>query len=120
EIEWWGDGKELVEAEVNHWLQSLQESFDLRKGPLVKYGVVRGHDRDRVICITHHLVSDWISHRILLEDFDRAYSAEAVGEIVLPSAVTELDEWVSEAARATRTRDDRSALAAGWSRVAAA
>lgn len=117
-VGWFEESDAAAEANVNEWVQSLQGSFDLQAGPLVRYGVVRGRDGDRVLCITHHLVSDWISHRVLLEDLDRAYAAAGDGEIVLPPAVTELDEWVSEAVRSTRARTDRSALVEAWKRVA--
>jgi non-ribosomal peptide synthase protein (TIGR01720 family) len=83
----------------------------------VRYGVVRGPAADRVLCVTHHLVSDWISHRILLEDIDRAYATELATEIALPPAVTELDEWVQAARRATRESAKRGTVGAAWARI---
>ncbi|HEY1109533.1 MAG TPA: condensation domain-containing protein, partial [Opitutaceae bacterium] len=95
------------------WVRELQAGFDLTATPLVKYGWVSAPGGDRVLCLTHHLVSDWVSHRILLEDFAASYA----GEKLLP-AVTEVDEWVQAGQRWARDRSSRAAALAGWSGVA--
>lgn len=106
-----------AEGEVEAWVRSLQAGFVLETGALVRYGVVRGPEKDRVVCVTHHLVSDWISHRILFEDIDGAYAAESPDAIALPPAAAELDEWTREARRSAREGENREAFAAAWAAV---
>ena len=74
---------------------------------------------DRVLCVTHHLVSDWVSHRILLEDLETAYRAESAAS-ALPPAVTELDEWTDAGAVWAADAAARRDSVAAWSATAQA
>lgn len=95
------------------WARGLQAGFDLAARPLVRYGWVRGAEADKVLCLTHHLVSDWVSHRILLEDLNLAYEGAE-----LPPPVTEVDEWVRAGQRWAADASLRQPALAGWRAVA--
>jgi amino acid adenylation domain-containing protein/FkbH-like protein/non-ribosomal peptide synthase protein (TIGR01720 family) len=108
------------ESVVGEWVRRQQAGLDLAQGPLIRYGVIRGGERDRMLCITHHLVSDWVSHRILREDLEAAYAApDGAGAELLP-ATGELDEWVQAAARWTREVLVPGGARAAWDRVVCA
>jgi amino acid adenylation domain-containing protein/FkbH-like protein/non-ribosomal peptide synthase protein (TIGR01720 family) len=105
------------DPQLEAWVQQMQTGLNLTTGPLVQYGVVRGPNRDRVICVTHHLVSDWVSHRILLEDLETAYTSENAASAALPPAVTELDEWTREGARWAADTQARRESVLAWNRL---
>ncbi|HEY1108522.1 MAG TPA: amino acid adenylation domain-containing protein, partial [Opitutaceae bacterium] len=111
------DTRSLDAAEArqreDHWARELQTGLDLAARPLVRFGWVRGRATDRVLCLTHHLVSDWVSHRILLEDFNLAYQGAE-----LPPPVTEVDEWVRAGESWAADARARQASQAGWRAVA--
>lgn len=106
-----------TDCNVETWVRHMQTGLNLATGPLVRYGVVRGPGSDRVICVTHHLVSDWISHRILLEDLETAYVTDTASAAALPPAVTELDEWTREGSRWAADTDARRENVAAWNRL---
>jgi amino acid adenylation domain-containing protein/non-ribosomal peptide synthase protein (TIGR01720 family) len=81
-----------IEAAANE----LQRSLDLSKGPLVRMALFElGAGRaNRLLWLIHHLVVDWVSWRILLEDLATAYVQLANGEEVrLPPKTTSFKEW---------------------------
>ncbi|UCH98456.1 MAG: amino acid adenylation domain-containing protein [Candidatus Aminicenantes bacterium] len=53
--------------------EELQSSLDLGTGPLMKLGLFRLDDGDRLLVLFHHLVIDGISWRILLEDMETLF-----------------------------------------------
>ena len=113
-----GGSAAQVAARETAWVGAIQAGFELGRGPLVRYGIVRGVPADRVLCVTHHLVSDWVSHRILLEDLNTAYAAAESGECELVASGTELDEWIEECGRWAGARArDRQCIEA-WGRIA--
>jgi non-ribosomal peptide synthase protein (TIGR01720 family) len=57
----------------------VQGSFDLARGPLVKGAVARLRGEDWVVLVSHHLVIDGVSWRIVLEDLATAYTARVGG-----------------------------------------
>ncbi|WP_145719749.1 non-ribosomal peptide synthetase, partial [Chitinophaga japonensis] len=60
----------------------LQSSIDLCAGPLVHAGLFRLDDGDRLLLVIHHLVTDGVSWRILLEDLSTLYSGIGQGAAV--------------------------------------
>ncbi|MCP5051502.1 MAG: amino acid adenylation domain-containing protein, partial [bacterium] len=58
----------------------IQAGIDLENGPLMKVGLFRMDDGDRLLIAVHHLVIDGISWRILLEDIESLYSRYKKGE----------------------------------------
>ena len=86
---------EAIEAAVS----GLQRSLDLSKGPLVRMALFElGAGRaNRLLWLIHHLVVDWVSWRILLEDLATAYGQLSNGEeIKLPPKTTSFKEWAQQ------------------------
>jgi amino acid adenylation domain-containing protein/non-ribosomal peptide synthase protein (TIGR01720 family) len=63
----------------------LQAGFDLSAGPLTRLCLF---DACRLLWVTHHLVVDGVSWRVLLEDLERAYRRAG-----LPPKTTSFQEW---------------------------
>ncbi|MDQ3280053.1 MAG: amino acid adenylation domain-containing protein [Acidobacteriota bacterium] len=84
----------------------LQESLDLARGPLMRAGLVRATDGDRLVMVIHHLVVDGVSWRILLADLQTAYEQALRGDDVRLDPRSDsvqtwsraLGEWSSSAA----------------------
>jgi non-ribosomal peptide synthase protein (TIGR01720 family) len=74
----------------------LQASLDLESGPLVRaawfdVGVEHGQ---RLLLIIHHLATDGVSWRVLLEDLQSAYEQMRIGGVVkLPRKTTSFQRW---------------------------
>jgi amino acid adenylation domain-containing protein/non-ribosomal peptide synthase protein (TIGR01720 family) len=60
--------------------QRIQQSIDLKTGPLVKLALFKTPVGDHLLIVIHHLVVDWISWRILIEDFSTGYQQLEQGE----------------------------------------
>jgi hypothetical protein len=57
------------------------EPFDLETGPMMRMWLARvGHDDHRLLRLTHHILTDWLSWRIFFTDVARAYGALRRGE----------------------------------------
>lgn len=80
---------ELIEDQednLENRVDALNSSFDIENGPLIRACVFRGQQCDYLLIVIHHLVVDGISWRILTEDLNTAYAAEASGrEAKLPA-----------------------------------
>lgn len=92
---------DLAEPELSKTItekaNSLQASFDLNQGPLVKLGLFKTASGDHLLMVFHHLVIDGVSWRILFEDFEIAYRQAEKGEnIALPPKSTSYKEWVEK------------------------
>jgi amino acid adenylation domain-containing protein len=57
-----------------------RQSFDLSAGPLIKVTLVgAGADRQLLVLVMHHIISDGLSMKILTEELSAAYRAETTG-----------------------------------------
>lgn len=75
------------EFELDQLIQvSSRIPFDLMAGPLIRGRLVRMADESHILLVAmHHLISDGLSNRLLLQDLAEAYAAILKGETV-PSA----------------------------------
>ncbi|WP_447599366.1 amino acid adenylation domain-containing protein [Nitrospira sp. Nam80] len=83
----------LVE-EIDRWERSL----DIGAGPQLRvvYFAMGGATRDRMLFIMHHLVTDGISWRVVMEDFHLAYRQLASGmSVSLPAKSTSYARWAT-------------------------
>ncbi|MBV6623050.1 MAG: amino acid adenylation domain-containing protein [Rivularia sp. (in: Bacteria)] len=94
------DLSELSEIEQQSQIKTisekLQASLYLNQPPLMKVALFNlGENRDsRLLFIIHHLLIDGVSWRILLEDFQTAYTQLSQGkEIKLPQKTTAYKQW---------------------------
>ncbi|MBC9795253.1 non-ribosomal peptide synthetase [Sinomicrobium weinanense] len=72
----------------------IQQSLDLTTGPLMKLGLFRVPDGDRLLVVIHHLVMDVVSWRILFEDIEtlcRQYTSGSTFQ--LPPKTTAFKHW---------------------------
>lgn len=98
---------DIAESEANR-------RFDLELGPLVRFALVRITPSEHDLVVTaHHVVADWSSLRVMLEDLARIYRGEPVAR---PSTLyKDYADWqrtMQESERAQlRLRRRRAALA---------
>ncbi|WP_160716663.1 non-ribosomal peptide synthetase [Chitinophaga solisilvae] len=75
----------------------LQKSMTLHEGPLVKLGLFRLADGDRLLVIIHHLLTDAVSLQILLEDLSTLYGQYLAGEgFTLPPKTDSFRQWTAQ------------------------
>jgi amino acid adenylation domain-containing protein/non-ribosomal peptide synthase protein (TIGR01720 family) len=86
----------------------IQASIDLERGPLMKLGLFHLDDGDRLLIVIHHLVTDGVSWRILIEDFQSLYRQYENREpFSLPLKTDSFKVW---AERLSEYADSRSFL----------
>ncbi|AXG70693.1 linear gramicidin synthase subunit D [Kordia sp. SMS9] len=72
----------------------LQSSFQLKNASLFKMVIFRLHDGDRLAMISHHLIMDGISWRIIMEDLGLVYSQKESNTNVLQFKSDSYLSWV--------------------------
>jgi hypothetical protein len=61
-------------------VEEAKRSFDLARGPLLRCRLLRLAEREHiVVCVMHHIVSDWWSLGVLFRELTTAYRAFAAG-----------------------------------------
>jgi amino acid adenylation domain-containing protein/non-ribosomal peptide synthase protein (TIGR01720 family) len=91
-----------------------QASLDLQNGPLVRAVLFAPGPagNDRLLIVIHHLVVDWVSWRVLLEDLQTAYQQLDQGQAVrLPAKATSFKQWAERLAEHARSDQVRGELA---------
>lgn len=85
--------KEQLAAEA----QRIQGSIDLEHGPLVKLGLFKTPEGDRLLTVVHHLITDGVSWRILLEDMNSLFASYFNGQAaVLPPKTDSVKVWAEK------------------------
>ncbi|MCB9280800.1 MAG: amino acid adenylation domain-containing protein [Lewinellaceae bacterium] len=98
---------------------AFQKGFDLSEGPLIRFGLFRMPDGDRLLIAAHHLVVDAVSWRILIEDLSVLYEAPAgKRKTILPAKTASFQQWTSRLAAFARSASFK-AETAYWRRMAA-
>ncbi|KPV60118.1 tyrocidine synthetase [Paenibacillus sp. A3] len=89
------DGGDSMESAVLAQANRLHESIDLANGPLMKTALFRTPQGDHLLLVAHHLVMDWVSWRIVLEDLEAAYEQALTheGDIVMPPKTHSFQAW---------------------------
>ncbi|HEY6930870.1 MAG TPA: condensation domain-containing protein, partial [Thermoanaerobaculia bacterium] len=85
-----------IAAAIEEAAASVQASLDLASGPIARIVLLDcgSHQRSRLLFVVHHLAVDGVSWRILLEDFETAYSQRIEGRrIELPAKTTSFQSW---------------------------
>lgn len=86
-----------IASEIELHANKLQRSIDLERGPLMKLGLFKAKDGDRLLIVIHHLVIDGMSWRILFEDItllNKQYN-EGV-KLELPLKTDSFKRWSSK------------------------
>jgi non-ribosomal peptide synthase protein (TIGR01720 family) len=87
---------------------SLQTSLNLTSGPLVRAALFIWPNGmpDRFVMLIHHLATDGVSWRILLEDLQRAYGQLKNGEVVdLGFKTTSFQQWADKMVEYAQSSD---------------
>lgn len=82
--------------EVEARSAELQTSLNLSEGPLMRVALFNFGDckPGRLLIVSHHLIIDGVSWRILLEDLETVYAQLSRGQTVaLPSKTTSYKRW---------------------------
>lgn len=84
----------VTASEFETICDAYQSSFDLEKGPLFKAVLFKREDTDYLLLLSHHLVIDGVSWRIILEDLMTLYGQyEAGAALELPLKTHSLKYW---------------------------
>lgn len=84
----------ISHAEFSTICDDYQSSFDLEKGPLFKAVLLKKEGADYLLLLSHHLVIDGVSWRIILEDLMTLYAQyEAGTTLELPLKTHSLKYW---------------------------
>ncbi|HVR95060.1 MAG TPA: amino acid adenylation domain-containing protein, partial [Thermoanaerobaculia bacterium] len=86
------------EAAYGRAAEALQAGFDLSAGPLTRLCLFEPGTGQRLLWVTHHLVVDGVSWRVLLADFEAAYRGAA-----LPPKTASFQEWARRLAEYAET-----------------
>ncbi|MCX6581866.1 MAG: amino acid adenylation domain-containing protein [Candidatus Aminicenantes bacterium] len=72
----------VTEKENLSNIKSFIRPFDLSKAPLLRVGVMRiSEDRGLLMVDMHHIITDGVSHGILIRDFTRLYLDQALPDL---------------------------------------
>lgn len=101
-----------VKGELDRICRALARSIDINDGPSLAAAAIDTPDGQRLLIACHHLVSDGVSLRILVEDLETAYTQLCRGQAVcLPPKTDSVIEWGEQVARwaASKGADDELA-----------
>ncbi|NLU93274.1 non-ribosomal peptide synthetase [Chitinophaga sp. Ak27] len=74
----------------------IQASINLTTGPLMKMALLKRKDGDRLLIVIHHMVTDGVSWRILLEDLDLLLEQQTAKlPLSLPYKTDSFKTWVN-------------------------
>jgi amino acid adenylation domain-containing protein/non-ribosomal peptide synthase protein (TIGR01720 family) len=100
-------------ASIASHCERLQRSLNLQAGPILRTawfdaGAVQS---GRLLIVVHHLATDGVSWRIVLEDLQTAYADDVAGRATeLPAPATSLRQWAQRLAEHARCESLRSEL----------
>lgn len=102
------DKAKMVQIINNH-----QASLDLSKPPLIQAVLIHtGPDSGKLAIISHHLLLDMVTSRILFEDLIKAYEFNRHGiSGALPPKTTALKAWATHVAASAHKKDFEPSLA---------
>ncbi|SMO83512.1 non-ribosomal peptide synthase domain TIGR01720/amino acid adenylation domain-containing protein [Chryseobacterium rhizoplanae] len=109
------DEKEALE---NH-AETVQSSFQLETGPLMKLVLYRFSDSDRLLIVIHHLVMDVVSWRIIFEDITTLFQQHQMGEALqLPLKTDSFKDWALQLQKYALHPDFLNSEVPYWNRIA--
>ncbi|MCP4155951.1 MAG: AMP-binding protein, partial [bacterium] len=87
------DATRLIEGKAHE----IQASINLETGPLMKLGLFRMDNGDRLLIAIHHMVIDGVSWRILFEDIETLYRQYKTGkQLTLPLKTDSFKVWAEK------------------------
>jgi len=76
--------------------EEIQQSIDLKHGPLIKLGLFKTNIGDHLLIVIHHLVIDGVSWRIILQDLFSGYIQTLNNQAILFADKTNsFKDWIN-------------------------
>ena len=73
------DFREIPEETIKNELEQFRRPFNLMNPPLMRVGLFKVSDNKHYLIVDmHHIISDGVSHNILLRDFESIYKGKAL------------------------------------------
>jgi amino acid adenylation domain-containing protein/non-ribosomal peptide synthase protein (TIGR01720 family) len=114
------DKKEALEA-LQAKVKEIRAGMNPAEGPLMKLGLFRMDDGDRLAIVIHHLLADDFSWRILLEDMETLYRQYRKGKpFVLPLKTDSFRHWAERLRQYADSESFLSGQKSYWAKVEAA
>ncbi|MCP5052114.1 MAG: amino acid adenylation domain-containing protein, partial [bacterium] len=86
------DFYELEEKKARQWLNTFSFPFDLSRPPLMRGTLIKLGDQRHLLAVDmHHIITDGISHGILIRDFIFLYEGEELAP--LPIQYKDFSQW---------------------------
>ncbi len=94
--------RELIKEKA----EEIQQSIDLKHGPLIKLGLFKTNIGDHLLIVIHHLVIDGVSWRIILQDLFSGYSQTLNNEeIRFADKTNSFKDWINALAVYANSRE---------------
>ena len=92
------DATGLDQAAISTWLtERFRRPFDIERGPLFRFHMLRISDAEHVVLpVFHHIISDFLSAAVFLDDLGRAYLEEAAGRLTSWSPATSFYDFARQ------------------------
>jgi amino acid adenylation domain-containing protein len=89
---------------IRHLSSEFIRPFDLSRAPLLRVGLIKIHSKKHILMVDmHHIISDGVSHRILVKDFFTLYSGGQLSELRIQ--YKDYSEWQREKVISKDERD---------------
>jgi acyl carrier protein len=83
---------EADENEIEDIIKNFVQPFDLSRPPLLRVGLIKINEKKHLLIIDmHHIISDGVSHTILVKDFMMLYGGVPLPDI--PIQYKDFSEW---------------------------
>jgi tyrocidine synthetase III len=94
---------ELEESDVEKTLKNFVQPFDLSQAPLLRVAVINVADQMLLLVDMHHIISDAITHELLINDFLSLYEGEELPE--LKFQYKDFSEWKNQQQGSSKLKD---------------
>lgn len=84
----------LEADQLAEYCDAVQASLDISQGVVFKAAFIRSGDASLLLLVAHHLVVDWVSWRVLVEDFVNLYESDPHrSDASLPQRTDSFVDW---------------------------
>ncbi|MEL7002249.1 MAG: condensation domain-containing protein, partial [Bacteroidota bacterium] len=98
-------------------VNQIQSSFDVFKGPLVKFTLFLFPDSTKLLTVMHHLITDGVSWRIIFDDLESLLRQHKNGETYhLPLKTSSYKSWIERLMEWSKSKEMISDLSY-WSNM---
>lgn len=101
-------GEEELKSRLEIKAEEMQASLNIESGPVIRFAYFRLPEglKDKLLIVAHHLVMDFVSWRIVLEDIMTLYNQlKQQKPGLLPPKSTPFSRWIDTLVRYSNTAD---------------